>query len=75
MVVININDQVISFQQMRNPGEAGFLAGIHNDQPAGFRVINHVRVSHIEQVAHGVDEKIPQVFLLGPGKDDHCAGV
>ena len=41
--------------------------GIDDNQSLGPGEVNRSGICHIKQISHGVNEKIPEIFFLGPG--------
>ncbi len=71
MMIVNVNDKIGFFQESFNAGQAAFLPGIDDNKSLGVGEVNRSRVCHIEQISHGVNEKVPEIFLLGAGKNNY----
>ena len=75
MVIVNVNDQIRFFQERFNTGQAASLPGIDDNQSLGPGEVNRCGICHIKQISHGVNEKIPEIFFLGPGENNHTFRV
>ncbi len=75
MVVVDVDLHTGPVQQFRQAADAAGLFGVHQHQPVHGVEIDAFDVHHVEEVDHGLDEKIPQVLLLGAGKDHPGLGI
>ena len=74
-MVVDVDVHPGFFEEVGEPADSAGLAGVDEHEPFDAVEVDRADLRHVEQVYHGADEEIPQVFFLGAGKDDASLGI
>jgi len=75
VVVVNVDVNTLAGSEFSELADSAFLPGVHKDQPFDPIKVHVLEFGEVEQVGRGMEKEIPQVFFLGPRKDERGAGV